>query len=66
MTVHEYFGNWLNAIDQKELAKVTLSLNLLYATEPVVPEYSNVFKAFRLCSFEDCRVVFLGQDKESL
>lgn len=62
MTVHEYFGNWLSVIDQKELAKVTLSLNLLYATEPVVPEYSNVFKAFRLCSFEDCRVVFLGQD----
>ena len=26
------------------------------------PEYSNIFKAFELCKYDDCKVIFLGQD----
>lgn len=62
MTAYEYFGNWLSVFDLNELSRVAQTLNSLYATEPVAPKYEDVFKAFRLCSFEDCRVVFLGQD----
>lgn len=62
MTTSEYFKDWLDVIDQTELNKLIPTLNYLYSTKPVVPAYSNIFKAFTLCSKADCRVVFLGQD----
>lgn len=62
MTASEYFKDWLDVIDQTELNKLIPTLNYLYSTKPVVPAYSNIFKAFTLCSKADCRVVFLGQD----
>ena len=62
MTASEYFKDWLDVIDQTELNKLIPTLNYLYSTKSVVPAYSNIFKAFTLCSKVDCRVVFLGQD----
>ena len=62
MTAYDYFGNWLEVFDLQELDKLINAVNFLYGTEPVVPEYQDIFKAFRLCSIEDCRAVFIGQD----
>jgi uracil-DNA glycosylase len=33
-----------------------------YLTKKIHPSARNIFKAFEECSFEDCRVVILGQD----
>lgn len=62
MTINEYFGDWIDVIDLKELGKIIQQLNLLYKEKPIVPAYADVFRAFTLCHKSDCRVVFLGQD----
>ena len=62
MTLEEYFGDWLKVIDIPLLNQVTGRVNLAYSKKPCVPEYKDIFKAFRLCSEHDCKVVFLGQD----
>lgn len=62
MTLEEYFGDWLKVIDQPSLNRVVNILGPLYQRKPVVPEFTDIFKAFRLCSEHDCKVIFLGQD----
>ena len=62
MKLNEYFGDWLKVIDISELAKVVTKLNSLYSVKPIVPAYTDIFKAFTLCSEHDCKIVFLGQD----
>ena len=62
MTLQEYFKDWIDVIDVAELNKVISTINILYQSRPIVPKYSNIFKAFTLCTKKDCRVVFLGQD----
>ena len=62
MTLINYFGDWLNVINIKELEKVVSAINYIYKRKIVVPNYSDIFKAFTLCSLHDCKVVFLGQD----
>lgn len=62
MTLEEYFGDWLDVIDTPALNNVVASVNYLYQTKLVVPDYSDIFKAFTLCSRHNCKVVFLGQD----
>ena len=62
MTIHDYFGDWIDVFDLPQLNGTINCLNLLYAKNPVVPEYANVFRAFTLCSRKECRVVMLGQD----
>lgn len=61
MTIEEYFGRWMRVIDKKELI---LIMNKLKKINPTVlcPSMRNVFRAFELCKYDDCRVVFLGQD----
>lgn len=61
MTIEEYFGRWMRVIDKKELI---LIMNELKKINPTVlcPSMRNVFRAFELCKYDDCRVVFLGQD----
>lgn len=61
MTIEEYFGDWMRVIDKPELMRVT---NWLGKQNPATlcPSMANVFKAFTMCSFRDCKVVFLGQD----
>lgn len=62
MTLEEYFGDWVKVIDRTLLTKTVNSVNCLYATKRVMPDYSDIFKAFTLTSLHDLKVVFLGQD----
>ena len=64
MTAEEYFGRWMRVLDMNEMAKV---LNALRKVNPdkLCPEYSNIFRAFELCKYDDCKVVFLGQEPYS-
>lgn len=61
MTIDEYFGDWMKVLDRAETMKImgwlkTVNLNTL------CPALSNVFRAFKLCPYKECRVVFIGQD----
>ena len=62
MTLEEYFGGWIKVIDRKELNNVMNKVGLEYKNKLICPNQSDVFKAFELCPFNDCKMVFLGQD----
>lgn len=56
-----FFGDWIGLIDTQELYRVLGELNKVNP-ELLCPRPNEVFKAFKLCSYRDARVVFLGQD----
>lgn len=58
MTIEETFNDWLRVIDTNLLMQTLSKIPM----DKICPEKDNVFKAFQLCSLNDCRVVFLGQD----
>jgi uracil-DNA glycosylase len=62
MTTCEYFGDWMKVLPKDELPNVIYYVNYNYSHGLCTPEYKNIFKAFELCSFGECRVVMLGQD----
>ena len=62
MTFEEYFGDWVHIFDMKELNKVLAVLSKMYKVKPICPAQDDVFKAFNLCKYRDCKVVFIGQD----
>lgn len=62
MTTEEYFGDWLKVIDLNQLNKLVNKLNYLYANKSIMPDYKNIFKAFTLCSLQNLKAVFIGQD----
>lgn len=62
MTLEEYFGDWLKVINRVELNKVLTLLNRMYKVKPICPTQEDVFKAFTLCKYCDCKVIFIGQD----
>lgn len=62
MTLEEYFGDWLKVIDRTELNKVLTILNRMYRVKPICPAQKNVFKAFNLCKYNDCKIVMTGLD----
>ena len=61
MTIDEYFGDWMKVLDRKETVKI---MNWLKTTDSstLCPSIKNVFKAFKLCSYNKCKVIFIGQD----
>ena len=61
MTIDEYFGDWMKVLDRKETVKI---MNWLKTTDSSIlcPSIKNVFKAFKLCSYNECKVIFVGQD----
>ena len=61
MTAEEFFGDWIKVIDKTELAKI---MTWLKSVNPNIlcPSLKNIFKAFRICPFKECRVIMLGQD----
>lgn len=61
MKADEYFGDWIDVIDAKELRRVVTWVNKVNSSI-LCPSPKNIFRAFRACSFKDCKVVFLGQD----
>lgn len=60
MTVEEYFGDWSEVLDIN-MADVLLKKAVSYH-KTLCPLPRNVFKAFKLCSFNNLKVVILGQD----
>ena len=61
MTIEEYFGDWMKVLDKTEAMKImgwlrTVNPNTLCPTLP------NVFRAFKLCSYNKLRCVMLFQD----
>lgn len=63
MTIEYYFGGWLKYFDRKELDRITNILSRMYSTKAICPtNFSDVFKAFRLCPYENCTTIFLAQD----
>ena len=61
MTIEEYFGDWMKVIDRQELIRVSSWLSKQNPST-LCPSHADVFKAFTLCSLNDCKVIFLGQD----
>ena len=62
MTFEEYFGDWVHIFDMKELNKVLAVLGKMYKVKPICPKQEDVFKAFNLCKYDDCKVVLIGYD----
>ncbi len=62
MTLDEYFGDWMKVIDRIELNNVMAKVGQEYKRKPLCPAQSDVFRAFELCPFNECKMVFLGQD----
>ena len=62
MTVDEYFGGWINVIDRSELFKLLRWIKTLDQSS-LCPNVPNIFKAFRVCPYNECKVIFLGQDQ---
>lgn len=61
MTIEEYFGDWMKVLDKQETMKImgwlkTLNPNCL------CPAIRDVFKAFELCKYKECKIIFIGQD----
>jgi uracil-DNA glycosylase len=59
-------GTWGYKIDE-QLADGTFetigkTIHDIRQTDNVYPSREDLFKAFRLCSFEDTKVVLIGQD----
>lgn len=61
MTIDEYFGDWMKVLDRAETMKM---MGWLKTVNPktLCPALPNVFRAFKLCPYKECRVVFIGQD----
>lgn len=61
MTIDEYFGDWMKVLDRNETMKIMGWLrNINQST--LCPNIKDVFKAFKLCPYNSCRVIFVGQD----
>lgn len=58
MTIKEYFKDWLSLIDTNELYKALSKIN----KNNICPEYHNIFRAFNLCDYRNCKVICIGQD----
>lgn len=61
MTIDEYFGDWMKVLDREETMKMMGWLRTINQTT-LCPSIRNVFKAFKLCPYNECKVVFIGQD----
>ena len=62
MTLKDYFGDWVHILDMNELNKILTLLNGMYKVKPICPAQKDVFKAFNLCKYQDCKVIFIGYD----
>lgn len=60
--MEEYFRDWMSIIDRQELSRVMNILGKEYKVKKICPAQSDVFRAFKLCSLKDLKVVMLGQD----
>ena len=61
MTIDEYFGDWMKVLDRAETMKIMGWLRGINQST-LCPSIKDVFKAFKLCPYNKCRVVFVSQD----
>lgn len=61
MTIEEYFGDWMKVIDKDEAINIVAWLKSLNPNI-LCPSLRNVFRAFELCPYNKCKVLFLSQD----
>lgn len=61
MTIDEYFGDWMKVLDRNETMKIMGWLRSINQST-LCPNIKDVFKAFKLCPYNKCRVVFISQD----
>ena len=61
MTIDEYFGDWMKVLDRNETMKIMGWLRSINQST-LCPSIRDVFKAFKLCPYNKCRVIFVGQD----
>ena len=61
MTIDEYFGDWMKVLDRNETMKIMGWLRSINQST-LCPNIKDVFKVFKLCPYNKCRVVFIGQD----
>lgn len=61
MTIDEYFEDWMKVLDRNETMKIMGWLRSINQST-LCPSIKDVFKAFKLCPYNNCRVVFIGQD----
>ena len=64
MTIEEYFGDWMKVIDKQEAIKIMKWLKIANPSS-ICPSIREVFKAFELCTYSNCKAVFIGQDPYS-
>lgn len=57
MSIEEYFGDWSKVIDLNEADRILKAL-----PSKICPQKKDIFKAFRLCSFDHLKVIVLGLD----
>ncbi len=62
MTFNEYLGKWSEVINKRVLDIILSKLELEYKTKLICPMQGDVFKAFKLCSYDGLKVVMVGQD----
>lgn len=62
MTLNEYLGKWSEVINKRVLDIILSKLELEYKTKRICPMQRDVFKAFKLCSYDELKVVMVGQD----
>ena len=58
MGIDEYFGDWIKVIDKRA---IMLALSKIDKNK-IEPAFSDIFKAFTLCSLNNLKIVFIGQD----
>lgn len=60
MTKQEYFGDWLRVLPEKEMQEAISKVSLI--KNKICPNYKDIFKAFHKCSYNNLKLVILGQD----
>lgn len=61
MTIEEYFGDWMKVMDKQGSIKIMKWLKTVNPSS-ICPSIREVFKAFELCPYTNCKAVFIGQD----
>lgn len=61
MSIEEYFKDWTKVIDKNTLFPIIKKLESINPNI-LCPSLNNIFKAFELCSYRECIIVFMGQD----
>lgn len=61
MTIDDYFGDWMKVLDRNETIKIIRWIKTLNK-DLVCPAIKDIFKAFKLCPYNNCKIIFIGYD----